>query len=324
MPRSKLVTPKGPPVYRDVAERRDLFPKVANGDRGRNRTVTLHPYDRRLPTRYEIRHETKTLNGLPVYDRHWQVYDLLWNLTVATDSNQRPIVAEWYYRHGLYRREVAMYDEKPTGLLAALLDAQDHLARLPDLAGRFARLGEIGAHLGLGDAYRDEMIALARRHTEPALAYWQLRLPGVAADLLRDAREHPRRWETPYLTPASAKVRWRVEGTLLAVALLDGEGTLPVFVVQRKKARPWNGQRHSGHAHYWLAAERAAQLAPLMREATAERRDRLFLVGEMDLNHQVEETKVPRWLLQQRYTNKHAFLTLVEEERKRLAEGLDF
>lgn len=280
------LAPTGDPV-RDM-----LFPPHAVPTNPRRKGVIVYNvYERARPLRYEVHRQARLVNGRSIHDPHWIIYDLHFRKRVNTDRNERPMYLEMMALNKLYRREIAMYEQKPIGLLAACLQAQRDFVDFARAAGHLdeARtlLDTPEATLLTGpvaSAIVADLLALRRREVIPALAVVRQRLRNAQQALLEHAKKKPKYWEIPLGLPASSSARWRIEGDMLAVVAPLGKDAAPeaacAYVTRRTPHKVYLGL-HEGVA---LAAERAAEILPMLQEEDRTRFDHLLEHGDHGLD----------------------------------------
>lgn len=273
-----------PPAFTDpAAERAWLFPRRKLGASHRREVVVVNVYDRIRPTRYECRRTWECDNdGFRTYDPRFFVFDNHWGRSIAALDSEAAVHAQVAERNRLYRKEVAMYDGRWSGRIADLYRAQRRLALLLDTEDRLRDAATIAGERGIHVADDIDATIRAKLRGEQARARVAHREAELA--LLGELHTRLARWGTPYRTSSVLHYHWRIEGTLLALVRRprrDEPDDTPVAIVtQRRYYRP----RHTRYPSVPLAAERAVDLMPYLDPDEAEGRQRLYLLGDDELN----------------------------------------
>jgi hypothetical protein len=249
-----------------------LFPDVKPSNPKRSGAVVYNAYDRDKPLRYEVQREARRMNGREIPDQAFILFDLHWRTRILYDRNERPVWLAMRTRNDAYRREMAMYDESPTGLVRGLLDAQDAFHAVSAAAGHLGEAQMVATGSDLVRFYNDlaifcKDIDLAlKRHLRPLLAQFDVSMREGRSRLLDLALRKPKLWETPLDLAPALGFRWRIEGDLLAVVAtkLPTGLELPVTacVTRRHPYKPYRAWREAVP----LAAERAAEIARILAD----------------------------------------------------------
>lgn len=243
----------------------------------RHGAIVYNAYERQKPLRYEVQHEALRMNGRPIVDPGFCLFDIFWRARINYNKNERPIWLEMSTRNAAYRRELAMYDEARTGHPAALLGAQEALNEIGDAAEHLghamvvATQSDMARPLGFdGAAFCIDLDMAIKRHLRPLLAQLDAKMRDGRERLIEHARRKPKLWETPLDMAPALGYRWRIEGDLLAVVALEPPPglELPVsaYATRRRPYRPYRGLREAP----MLAAERAAEIAKILAEDSSE------------------------------------------------------
>jgi hypothetical protein len=248
-----------------------LYPDVKPSNPHRSGAIVYNAYDRNLPLRYEVQREASRMNGREIADQHFILFDLHWRIRIRYDRNERPVWLAMRSHNAAYRREMAMFDEPPTGLPQALLAAQEGLRAASGTAGllgsaQVALSEDATLPRAVLECFHADIDLALKRHLRPLLAERAAQVRAARERLLDHARRKPKLWETPLDTPPALGFRWRTEGDLLAVVATRLPEDIPVPVVAYvTRRRPYKPYRATGTA-VPLAAERAAEIARILAD----------------------------------------------------------